>query len=615
MDVLRGAMPFLMLASVIQRVEMTLVRTRLRTLMVLAAWLGITALFLPIFSVASGAGLAETPGILFLAALGANGYTLSVTSGSGDGSYGVGDIVPIAAEPAPAGKAFAEWVGDVTFVDDETASETTVVMPSMNISVTATYADVQYNLTVLGGTGSGAYTEGDVVPIEAQLMLGRIFVRWSGDTQSVENVLDPTTTVTMPAMDITVVCASRYPLLTVNSGSGDGNYSMTTVVAITADAAPAGKAFDKWSGDTGYVANVNSPATTVTMGLTDCTVTATYEDILYSLSVISGSGDGTFVYGTVTEIIADTPAVDMMFDRWTGDTSAVAGINSSTTTVTMPVANVAVTATYKAIPESHMLEVHSGSGSGAYYEGDVVQISADAAPAGMVFIRWSGDTEFVLNARNAATTVNMPDWDVELTASYANPVLQLTYPFGAGITLERGAKGAITWTAPGLGAKSVLHVELTNGSSTWVLSEKAQAGKGVLNWSIGKWKSKSGQPVYPDGASYRIRICTADETVEDFSDDAFAIGTVTALEIQGPATVNENSMVQLACLAHFNFGGPKDFTNAKLKWKSLSKAVQVKKGGLLTAREVLSEQICTITVGYGKTNYVQDSLDVTVQNR
>lgn len=587
---------------------------RLRALVTLAACLGIIAIFLPMASFASGA-VAGNPGILFLAALGANNYTLSVTSGSGDGSYGVGDIVPISADPAPAGKAFAGWAGDVTFVDDETAPETTVVMPSMNISVTATYEDVHYNLTVLGGTGTGAYTEGDVVPISAQLMLGRIFERWTGDTEHVSNVMSPGTSVTMPAIDITIICSSRYPLLTVTSGSGDGNYPMTTIVPIAADGAPSGKAFDKWIGDTDFVTNVNLASTTVTVGIEDCSVTATYKDILYSLSVISGSGDGSFTLGTVTVIVADTPPMDMMFDRWTGDTSALSSVTSSTTTVTMPGSGVTVTANYKIIPQSHMLVVNSGSGGGAYYEGEVVQITANAAPAGMTFAGWSGDTEFVANFRGAETSVDMPDEDVEVTAMYDIPALRITYPSDSGTTLERGSKGAITWTAPGLGAKEPLRIELTDGSNTWVFSEKAQAGKGILKWSVGKWKSKTGQLGYPDGASYRIRISSPSQTAEDYSDYEFAIGTVTALDLLGPAIVDENGTAQLACLAHFNYGEPADFTNAKLKWKSLSKAVSVKKGGLLTAKEVHSDQLCTITVGYGKAAYVQDSLDLTIKNR
>ncbi len=66
--------------------------------------------------------------------------------------------------------------------------------------------------------------------------------------------------------------------LTVNSGSGDGDHAKDASVTITADAAPTGKEFDKWTGDTDYLENPNSSPTTVTMPAQDITVTATYKD-------------------------------------------------------------------------------------------------------------------------------------------------------------------------------------------------------------------------------------------------------------------------------------------------------------------------------------------------
>jgi hypothetical protein len=39
-----------------------------------------------------------------------------------------------------------------------------------------------------------------------------------------------------------------------------------------------------------------------------------------------------------------------MFDKWTGNTTSVANVNSSSTTVTMPAGNVVISATYKSTP-------------------------------------------------------------------------------------------------------------------------------------------------------------------------------------------------------------------------------------------------------------------------
>jgi hypothetical protein len=79
--------------------------------------------------------------------------------------------------------------------------------------------------------------------------------------------------------------------LTVNSGSGDGDYGEGEVVAIVADAAPSGQQFAGWAGDTGALADPAAASTTVTMPDTDMEVTATYSQVPPSLAG-DRSGDG-----------------------------------------------------------------------------------------------------------------------------------------------------------------------------------------------------------------------------------------------------------------------------------------------------------------------------------
>ena len=66
--------------------------------------------------------------------------------------------------------------------------------------------------------------------------------------------------------------------LTVTSGTGGGNYTGGTVVNITANAAPEGQVFDKWTtSNGGTFANANSATTTFTMPENAVTITATYK--------------------------------------------------------------------------------------------------------------------------------------------------------------------------------------------------------------------------------------------------------------------------------------------------------------------------------------------------
>jgi hypothetical protein len=138
--------------------------------------------------------------------------------------------------------------------------------------------------------------------------------------------------------------------LTVNSGSGDGDYAESAVVPIAADAPATGKQFMAWTGDVSYVASTTSASTTVTMPYANVEVTATYTDVLYTLTVNSGTGGGQYVMGATPTITADAAPSGQVFDAWVGDTDHVTDPDASPTTVTMPADNVEVTATYTDLP-------------------------------------------------------------------------------------------------------------------------------------------------------------------------------------------------------------------------------------------------------------------------
>jgi hypothetical protein len=69
-------------------------------------------------------------------------YILTVTNGTGGGSYASGAVISITANTAPAGKQFKNWTssGGGTFANANSAS-TTFTMPSNAVTVTANYED------------------------------------------------------------------------------------------------------------------------------------------------------------------------------------------------------------------------------------------------------------------------------------------------------------------------------------------------------------------------------------------------------------------------------------------------------------------------------------------
>ncbi len=168
-------------------------------------------------------------------------YTLSVENGDGDGSYSSGTTVNITADPAPSGKQFDCWSGHVANVADVNAPTTTITMPSSDATVTATYKDrdmTEYTLTVNRGTGDGQYLSQTEVSISADAATGdSVFDSWTGDVANVADVADPTTTITMPAADVTVTATYRKPATTTSilSPSDGCELPEGTTVTLRAD--------------------------------------------------------------------------------------------------------------------------------------------------------------------------------------------------------------------------------------------------------------------------------------------------------------------------------------------------------------------------------------------
>ena len=67
--------------------------------------------------------------------------TLTVNDGSGSGRNVAGELLKVTANTPPTGKKFAGWSGDIQILANPSVSTTTATMPSIDVTVTATYAD------------------------------------------------------------------------------------------------------------------------------------------------------------------------------------------------------------------------------------------------------------------------------------------------------------------------------------------------------------------------------------------------------------------------------------------------------------------------------------------
>ena len=220
---------------------------------------------------------------------------LTVVNGLGSGTYNAGNYVEITANDPRLGSGvtFKDWAGATQYVDYVTASPAHVTMPMQDITVRARY---YYSLTITNGSGAGSYTNNARVDIVASTLTGKTFAQWIGDTNLlVSNTLSTTVNMTTNPASLTATYANIPYMLTVNGGNGTGSaYTYGESVPISADAPGAGLVFDKWTGDTAYLANSNSASTTVTMPAANIAVASSYKSAAVTLTATAGAG------GTIT---------------------------------------------------------------------------------------------------------------------------------------------------------------------------------------------------------------------------------------------------------------------------------------------------------------------------
>ncbi len=122
------------------------------------------------------------------------------------------------------------------------------------------------------------------------------------------------------------ISVTKYTL-TVNSGSGGGEYAEGTNVTITADQPQVGYTFDKWTGSIANITNANSETTTVTIPSQNISLTATYIDTTTpidttnpskNLVLIAGWEDSKDSYGSTLSMDSSKASSDTII---TGDYS------------------------------------------------------------------------------------------------------------------------------------------------------------------------------------------------------------------------------------------------------------------------------------------------------
>ncbi len=153
--------------------------------------------------------------------------------------------------------------------------------------------------------------------------------------------------------------------ITVTNGTASASKAVAgTTVTLTADAAPAGKIFDKWVVSGATVADATSASTTFTMPENDVTAQATYKDKTYNVSVTNGTASSsTAVMGGSITLTANQ--IDgKVFSHWEVSGATVADKNAKETTVTVGTSDVTAEAIYEDCP----CKCHKGGIAGFFYK-------------------------------------------------------------------------------------------------------------------------------------------------------------------------------------------------------------------------------------------------------
>lgn len=142
---------------------------------------------------------------------GVSSYNLTVTGGTGGGVFIQGASVTITANAPATGKKFSGWTIEGISGLDTTQTSLTFNMPANAVTATANYEDIEYTITVNGGTGGGTYKQGDEVTVTAEDKEGKEFVGWKDASGKIVSTKKEYTFEVKDEMVLTAVYQDKAP--------------------------------------------------------------------------------------------------------------------------------------------------------------------------------------------------------------------------------------------------------------------------------------------------------------------------------------------------------------------------------------------------------------------
>lgn len=430
------------------------------------------------------------------------------------------------------------------------------------------YAEVKVALnfvTVVGGTGGGKYAAGASVTVKVTVPIGKTFASWtfSGVVLNTAQIKQQEITFTMPDNDVTLTAKLEDIIYNITVTNGTANAPTAKYqeeVTVTANAPATGKEFDKWVVSGITLTNEDLAKSTVTfrMPASNVTMEATYKDVVYQVTVTNGTATPEMVkYQAEVTVKANEPATDMYFDKWevTGITLSDEDLAKSTLTFQMPAGNVTFKATYLTIEKFEIVVVDGTKDKSPAKAGETITITANPAPTGKVFDKWTCETPGVTivfeSATSSTTTFVMPAKEIEIKANFRN---EGTAP-SVEIKVE-GGTGAGTYT---------------QGESVTVTAEDKE-GKEFKGW-----QDESGK-IVSTNKSYTFTVTEATTLTAVYEDKSSGGGEITPPAKKDGLSGGQIAGIVIGSVAVAGIGGFAIFWFAVKKKTFADLGVALKKG-------------------------------------
>ncbi len=334
-------------------------------------------------------------------------YSITVTGGTADKqSAEEGETVTLTPNAPADGQEFSNWT-----INGEAITGNTFEMPAEDVTAVAVFEDIEYTITVTGGTADKqTAVKGETVTLTPNTpAAGQEFESWTVNGEEIEG-----NTFEMPAKNVTATASFGdidYTIAVTGGTADKTTANMGETVTLTPAAAEQGKEFSHWT-----VNGEKIEGNTFEMPAANVTAVAVYKDV-FTVEVTGGTADKQTAEEGETVTLAATAPAGQELDYWKVNGEKIEG-----NTFEMPCENVTAVAVFRYI--DYTVQVTGGTADKqTAHLGDTVKLTPEADTETKKFSHWEVNGKEI-----EGDTFEMPAANVTAVAVFAETVRTLATP-------------------------------------------------------------------------------------------------------------------------------------------------------------------------------------------